>query len=110
MATEARGRAPSLEEQKRIIDKIRLVIDDVTMEALDKIDPSLGAAIKTIHPENIEFGESLKLRKYLFSGKISMILRTTSDGLFVMETLIMLIVLRNIYLTYTKSTQLKQTQ
>ena len=42
------------------------------MEALDKIDPSLGAAIKTIHPENIEFGESLKLRKYLFSGKISM--------------------------------------
>lgn len=45
-------------------------IDDVTIEALNRIDPNLCSAIKTLRPENIEFGECLKLRKYLFSGTI----------------------------------------
>lgn len=62
----------SLKEKQKVIDEIHASIDGNTMEALNRVAPDLGEALKSLQTENIEFGECVKLRKCLFSGKIRM--------------------------------------
>lgn len=60
----------SQEEKEKVIGDILTSIDDVTLAALDTVDPPLSEVIKTLSPKDIEFGECIKLRKYLFSGNV----------------------------------------